>query len=79
MSYKLGTLDVIVDHFEFPEESDTIYDMFRELLYVYGEDIDDKLEEIAKSVSHIIVNQELCEDDGSSYTGDIQRFQGGRS
>lgn len=67
LSYKLGALDVIVDHFEFPEESDTIYDMFRELLYVYGEDIDDKLEEIAKSVSHIIVNQELCEDDGSSY------------
>lgn len=67
LSYKLETLDVFVEHFEFPDNADNIYDMFRELLYAYGNDIDDKLEEISQSVTHMIFNQELYECNDSYY------------
>ena len=74
LSYKLGNYDIYIERFKLPDDSENIYDMFRELLYAYGQDIYDKLEEIAKSVSHIIVNQELCEGDGSSYRERVCKF-----
>lgn len=66
LRYKLGIYDMYIERFEFPDDSANIYDMFRELLYAYGKDIDEKLEEISKSVVHMIVNQALCEGSGSS-------------
>lgn len=65
LSYKLRPLDIFIEHFEFPDNADNIYDMFREFLYAYGNDIDAKLDEIVQSVTHIIFNQELYECDDS--------------
>lgn len=69
LRYKLELFDVFIEEFEFPEDSDNIYDMLRELLYAYGKDIDDKLEEIAQSVTHIIVNQDIYGGKASSKEG----------
>lgn len=66
LRYELGKYNVFIERFEFPDDSENIYDMFRELLYAYGNGIDDKMVEIAKSVTHIIFNQELYECNGPS-------------
>ncbi len=57
LCHNLGSLGEFVEHFELPDDSDNIYDMFRELLYAYGKDLDNELEELAISITHIIVNQ----------------------
>ena len=59
--YELRNYDLFIKRFEFTEKSDDVYDMFRELLYAYGKDVGNELNELAKSIVHIIVDKELSE------------------
>jgi hypothetical protein len=61
--YEIGKFEYSVERIEFHDDAENIYNVFRELLYTYGDDIDDELLKLAMHISHTIINVKASERD----------------
>ena len=55
LTEKLSVYDVVINRFVFEVEPDKIYDLFREVLSAYGDDIAEKIDELAEKVCKCIL------------------------
>lgn len=61
--YEIGKFEYSVERIEFHDDAENIYNVFRELLYTYGDDIDDELLKLAMHISHTTINVKASERD----------------